>query len=162
MQRAIFVCLVSALACACGGAAPASPAKTPDESSVSVEDMARELEQSERELVAGLGVRAGPSGASQMSSADGTEAEKPAPGASPPPATAPTKPEATPSEGKEPSPAPGSTCGTACKALRSMKRSQTRICELAGSEHERCTWAKERVAEASRRVESAGCRCPRE
>lgn len=56
-------------------------------------------------------------------------------------------------------PRPSSSCETACKALGSMKRSQERICEIAGASHEKCTWAKQKLADASSRVERAGCDC---
>jgi hypothetical protein len=53
----------------------------------------------------------------------------------------------------------GAPCDVACRAFASMKRSAARICELAGSTHERCTRAKARVAEAERRIATAGCEC---
>jgi len=40
-----------------------------------------------------------------------------------------------------------------------MKRSQERICEIAGDSHDKCTWAKQKVADATSRVERAGCDC---
>ena len=56
-------------------------------------------------------------------------------------------------------PRPSSSCETACKALGSMKRSQERICEIAGDSHDKCTWATQKVADATSRVERAGCDC---
>ena len=53
----------------------------------------------------------------------------------------------------------GSACDVACRALRSMRRSAEKICELAGETSTRCARAKSRIARAADRVRDAGCEC---
>jgi len=128
---------------ACGGAAPG--AKGPSSTSGDLDGLAKELEDAERTLGAELGPKRPEP---QPAATPGEDKE--------------SKPEAKPAEpqaGETPSPRQAAPCETACKALASMKRSQERICELAGDSHPRCEWAKQRVADASERVEQAGCSC---
>ncbi len=53
----------------------------------------------------------------------------------------------------------GSPCDMACRALGSMRRSADGICRIVGQGDDRCSRARERVAQAERRVREAGCRC---
>ena len=48
-------------------------------------------------------------------------------------------------------------CSTACTALASMERAATHLCGLAGAADNRCTSARERVKNATARVQAA---CP--
>jgi len=130
---------------ACGGAA-APGAKSP-ETSGDVDALAGEIEAAERDLSAELGPEPGaqPKPTEPAAGGEGMAEEK-----KPEPAATTPSPEASP---------PRSPCETACKALGSMKRSQERICEIAGAAHERCEWAKQRVAAATARIEKAGCSC---
>jgi hypothetical protein len=50
-------------------------------------------------------------------------------------------------------------CSRACDALRSMKRSVDAICDLAGTDDERCTGAQQRLDKGRARVEGASCGC---
>jgi hypothetical protein len=50
-------------------------------------------------------------------------------------------------------------CATACRSLASMKRAEARICELAGENSEKCSWAHARVKDAVDRIQRAGCAC---
>lgn len=64
---------------------------------------------------------------------------------------------------EEPASAParervGSPCDLSCRALGSMRRAQTKICEIAGS-GPRCQRAIDRVQTAAQRVHDAGCEC---
>jgi hypothetical protein len=52
-----------------------------------------------------------------------------------------------------------SPCKSACRALESMRRSATRICEIAGNDNERCTWARQKLSASEERVQRAGCAC---
>lgn len=133
-----------ALASACGGAA-SKGADAPSSSS-ELDELSQDIEASALSI-AGLA---------------------PAPASGPPPAQA--EPMEEPhSENKKgeggdtaatQAPArPVSSCETACKALGSMRRSQSRICELAGESHDKCVWAKQKVADAASRLERAGCGC---
>jgi hypothetical protein len=67
---------------------------------------------------------------------------------------------AEPARPPEPTSAPKpSPCDVACRALDSMRRSATRICELTGDADERCNGARTRVTRAAQQVERAGCAC---
>ena len=136
---------------ACGGAAPA--AKGPASSTGDVDALTDELEAAERTLAAELGPPpaappppAEPAAGGEGRAAEEKKTEEPAATPSPEPAA-----QAAP---------PRSPCETSCKALGSMKRSQARICEIVGEAHARCEWAKQKVTEATTRVERAGCECP--
>lgn len=50
-----------------------------------------------------------------------------------------------------------SECTSACRALASMERAATHLCDL--DEATECTSAKERVARARTKVKTAGCTC---
>lgn len=52
-----------------------------------------------------------------------------------------------------------SPCVTACRALASMDRAATHICQLAGSDDARCTNARERVRLATERVRQSCSDC---
>ncbi|MBK7582726.1 MAG: hypothetical protein IPI67_21335 [Myxococcales bacterium] len=157
LRYVLWFCSVCALG-ACGGAA--AP-KAPGSTGQSVEQLADELEQAELALGRELGglpaAQAGPADAAagKPPTPDAEEKKPEDPAA---PAPLPAQPAPTPTTEAAPS-APRSPCETACKALASMRRSQERICEIAGDEHERCGWAKKRVSDASERVEHAGCSC---
>ena len=56
----------------------------------------------------------------------------------------------------EPTPA---VCGSACQALRSMRRAVGGICRLAGDGSERCERARTTLARSEVRVQDAGCSC---
>lgn len=143
--------LLPILVAGCGGGMPA--AGSVDGAPVDeIEEMERELLEVERELLAGAKEAEpsdGPAGAEGGLAAPATATEEPA--ASPPPHS--EKVDETSDERER------SSCKTACRALASMRRSADRICELAGAEHERCSWARERVADATGRVQRAGCSC---
>lgn len=53
----------------------------------------------------------------------------------------------------------GERCSLACRALGSMDRSASRICELAGDDDERCQSARDRVSKARAIVERACSAC---
>jgi hypothetical protein len=159
--RASMLCGCLTLLGACGGAA--GGAKSPD-ATEDVDSLARDLEAAEQTLAGEIGGRAQLPGAGStvtessrppeptggQSADELKKSEAPAVDAPPPPA------QSSPSPASPPA---GPPCETACKALASMKRSQTRICDLAGAGHERCSWAKQKVADATARVERAGCAC---
>jgi hypothetical protein len=147
-KRVLLVLGVATLA-ACGGAPgeAASPSSAQDAPS-DLEALAEQIETAERSLSAQLGADspATPAAGQPGPEPEGTQ-KKPAvhePGG----LTA----EQSPSQ-------PSSPCETACKALASMRRSQERICELTTPTHERCEWAKQKVADATARVDRAGCAC---
>ncbi len=145
VASATFVLGFASVLGACGGAA-APGVKSSETPSDDLDTLASEIESAERELAAELGARTAdtPKPTEPAAGGEGMVEEKKA------------EPTATPSpEAARPS----SPCETACKALGSMKRSQQRICEIAGAAHERCEWAKQRVTEATSRVEKAGCSC---
>ena len=50
-------------------------------------------------------------------------------------------------------------CDRVCDALASMRRSADAICELAGSDDERCGRAREKLKSNTTRISAAGCRC---
>lgn len=50
-----------------------------------------------------------------------------------------------------------SPCHGACRAYASMKRAATRLCDLAGNEHDLCAAAQERIDRANKRLKAA---CP--
>lgn len=137
---------------ACGGAAPA--AKAPDSTGGDVDALAEDIEAAERTLAAELGQpAAAPAPAEPAAGSEG--------GPGPSAEEKKAEPAATPSPEPVAQAAPSRTpCETACKALGSMKRSRARICELAGEAHARCEWATQKVADATVRVERAGCECP--
>jgi hypothetical protein len=56
----------------------------------------------------------------------------------------------------------GNVCSRACRALRSMQRAASRMCELASSSNEkaRCTEANQRYRDARDRVRGACQTCP--
>lgn len=53
----------------------------------------------------------------------------------------------------------GSPCDVACRALKSIRFAATRICELTGEGHRRCSSAQSRAQRATQRVEGGGCGC---
>ncbi len=139
---------------ACGGA-PAKSA-TPTGGASELEGLTEDIEAAARTLgeldapVASAPGAAGPPPQAEPV----TESKKSEPGKPDQPAEGGDAGQSQPAP-----PRPSSSCETACKALGSMKRSQERICEIAGASHEKCTWAKQKVADASSRVERAGCEC---
>jgi len=50
-------------------------------------------------------------------------------------------------------------CPTMCRALASMRRAADAICRIDGEASESCRRAQGRVAEAARKVATAGCDC---
>lgn len=55
-----------------------------------------------------------------------------------------------------------SDCALACRAFASMRRAAERICSLTGEADARCSRARSRVDEATRRIARAECVCPAE
>lgn len=145
---------------ACGGGMPPSGSVAPDELD-QIEAIASELREAERELVAEAGgaAQAAADAPVPTPSSPSAEPEEPAGEVSPSTAAEPKTEGSQPGAVKTADERRGGSCETACKALASMRRSADRICELAGSAHERCAWARSRVADASERVQRAGCRC---
>jgi hypothetical protein len=119
---------------------PAEPAavpvadEKPPERDDDVEALQRQLDESERDLQAGLGTPA--------SEPEGKTGE--------------TGPGAKPSAAQPRRQAP---CDVACRALESMKRSAERICELTDQADARCTGADARVRRGTEQVTRAGCAC---
>lgn len=150
VQSSVLGLWLTILAQGCGGAG-APGAKGPARAADDVEQLAEEVLAAEQALLAERQGAAPPAQAPGTTPAEGGEEAK---HAEPAPAPA-ESPSAEPTATSKPT----SPCETACKALASMKRSQERICEITGPAHEKCEWAKRKVADATARVESAGCRC---
>ena len=53
----------------------------------------------------------------------------------------------------------GNDCGTACRALGSMKRAKDNICAITGADDARCERAVDQVTVAARRVRAACGEC---
>lgn len=80
----------------------------------------------------------------------------------PPPAAPASAPSVEEAEGADRDDAPrasGSPCGTACRALGSMRRSAERICELVPTDDARCLDARRRTDSSAARVAASGCGC---
>lgn len=150
----VFVLSMGASACASRPAAPATdtPATGAPEAGVSSEepldldDAARRFEQAEQEIgtlfaAADKTKDADAAGKPTMSNRDETA---PMPQA-PPPDVAQSR--------------PPDRCDRACRALRSMKRSADRLCELTGGDDPRCSDVLARYERAGRRVRDACAEC---
>jgi hypothetical protein len=73
---------------------------------------------------------------------------------------------AAPAAAAPPSPEPesdaGNDCELACRAFASMRRAADRICAIAGEADARCERARQRVEEAEQRITQARCTCSEE
>lgn len=149
-QWVLWLGCVAALT-ACGGSA--GKAGSPERPADTVDSLADSIEAEERSLRAELGpppAAAPAAGKPALDTGLTAEETKAAESVSNQPEPSPTS---------EAPPRAVAPCETACKALASMRRSQERICEIAGTAHERCEWAKRKVGDAVARVEAAGCVC---
>jgi hypothetical protein len=160
----------------CGGAASYGGADSPA-AGKEAPGAIDELTQYEREIALALGepmpqgAYAQPPGLSQQQSG-----QYPSPTATmppPPPNSPPNDTMTKPSEGEakraEASAEPAQTdatpvmadpCAIACRALASMGRSAEHICDLAGTNDERCSHARDRVRNAEDRVRQRCPACP--
>ncbi len=76
------------------------------------------------------------------------------------PATkAPAKPPGLPAGEPGAVTASASRCDIACRAFHSMRRAADNLCELTGDADDHCRRARDRVAQAARRIADAGCQC---
>lgn len=166
---------VTVLAFGCGGSMP--PAEDSATQAPGGDPWAA-LDQAEREVHLALGVppaqmtpgmadEARGGAVAQQAAPEPTYAAPPtAPTAyAPPPGEAVGKTEAeakraeAPARPADAAPRPVSTdpCATACRALDSMERAATHLCDLAGAEATRCASAKDRLRKAEELVRQ---RCP--
>jgi hypothetical protein len=147
--------------------APESPA-TEDAAPTNAEEALDELSRAEQELDRLLPA------SSRFATAPGSAAPPPPSpsGAYGQPAEAPRSP---PVQAPEPAVAPAAKrdearemsaqsegadgCATACRALSSMRRAATHLCDLAGDSDARCDSAKGRVANAEERVRASCSEC---
>lgn len=120
-------------------AAPAAPAEYAAPPSAG--DAQAELDRAEGELARAIGGLT--PGAGQPSGDKG--------------ANAPDQPSMKEDRSDGAAPAAGDRCEIACRALGSMERATSHLCDLAGDGDDRCSSAKERVASAKERVVAA---CP--
>ncbi|MDI1481389.1 hypothetical protein [Polyangium sp. y55x31] len=166
------------IAVGCGGSVP-SP-QSEGMTSAPPEDPVAALDQAEREVQVALGLyptRPLQAMAQEQSTYGGAQSQQ-SPYAAPPPpappaAPAPTTTAPAPAETKaeteakraervspgadEASPVSQDPCMTACRALQSMGRAATHLCDLAGEGDTRCANAKDRVRRAEDLVRQ---RCP--
>lgn len=166
------------IAVGCGGSVP-SP-QSEGMTAVPPEDPVAALDQAEREVQVALGLYPTPPMQALAQPTYGGVQSQQTPYAAPPPpappaAPAPTTTAPAPAERKaeteakraervspgadEASPVSQDPCMTACRALQSMGRAATHLCELAadGEGHARCANAKDRVRRAEDLVRQ---RCP--
>lgn len=164
--------MLVALAAGCGAAAPKmapeAPAgaadATPSTADEALDELARAEQELERLLPAGSRFATAPGNAAppapRAMSVSGAPADAaPAPAAPPPePVSAPP---AKQGEAREMSAQTEGAdgCATACRALSSMRRAATHLCELAGDGDARCDSAKGRVANAEERVRASCSDC---
>lgn len=142
----------------CGGAM--APAKTAAPTTVG--EAQSELDRAEADLGRVLG--SAPAGGFGAYGQPAAPAAPPAAAEAPPPPPAPeaqapvtmSAPEQA-SEAEEQDRAATDPCAVACKALASMERAATYLCDLAGDTDARCTNARARVHGAGERVHAA---CP--
>ncbi|MDC3961176.1 hypothetical protein [Polyangium jinanense] len=158
------------LALGCGGSVP-----SPGATGAPPQDPAAALDQAEREVHSALGLYpTPPMQAMAQQATTGTQPTFAAPPPAPPPLTPTPAPTAiTPAhpdrkvetEAKraeapsadEATPVSDDPCMTACRALQSMGRAATHLCDLAGEDDARCASAKDRVRKAEDLVRQ---RCP--
>lgn len=169
--------LIALLAAGCGAAAPQmapeAPASKAAETPTTTDDALAQLDRAELELDQLLPRREGypssfatpPGGAAapppppspygQPSAAPApTSPAKPAPADAAPVTAAPEKEARAMSQGEG-----ADGCATACRALSSMRRAASHLCELAGDGDTRCDSAKTRVASAEERVRASCSDC---
>ncbi len=161
LARAGLTAAVAFGMAACGGSAlPASDTTETPSSDTLARELERSADEMQREL-SKLEPQKKPdtpdadTGGVGQTGGEETGGEVPAAPSPPPPA-----PESAATDARdEEEPSPRQRCETACRALGSMKRTADRICEIVGDTHEKCTWARGRVSDATERVERAGCEC---
>lgn len=166
--------MLVALAAGCGAAAPKmSPGSpggvegaaplTPDEA---MEDLTRAEQELDRLLPGGPRFATAPGSAAppppsasgaygqpvQAPAAPATSAPEPSPAEAAPAKQAEAREMSAQSEAAD-------GCATACRALSSMRRAATHLCELAGDEDARCDSARGRVASAEERVRASCSEC---
>jgi hypothetical protein len=121
--------------CARDAKSPETPAADSPSQSSSTDDALADLQRAERELEGALSSRAY---------------------AGPPADKAPTKKEEEERSGGAEGQA-GDACGTACRALASMRRASEHLCGLTGDTDARCSDARSRLERAEGRVRAS---CP--
>jgi hypothetical protein len=145
-------------------AEPSAAAPGPGQARLSELDaLEHDLDLSEQRLAEHLGEASpappgaeAPSDAASGWEASGAGAEAPA---APAPATSPRPPTKVESRSEEQARARADdVCTLSCRALQSMRRAATGICELVPGSL-RCASAERRVEAASAKVNRAGCEC---
>jgi hypothetical protein len=133
---------------AISGCAKNSRSASPDSPTPSLSHAEAEFYQNERELQQLLG-RTGTE-RKDGSGAGGANVVVPAP-----PSTRYTVPDGTSST----TPTSTNACGTACKALASMRRSAQTICEISGDDSPKCKQIRQKLDDNTDFVKSRGCQC---
>lgn len=152
--RAASIALFSLGLAACGGASPQSAYPQQEPLPATADETMVSLNRAEDDLRLALGK--GSTGAPSASSLGQPGAASPPPPASPPspsPASADERPS---SAASGPAAQSSDPCANVCRALASMERAATHLCDLAGSDDARCEVAKSRVKSASLLVRD-GC-----
>ena len=161
----------------CGGGMP-QPGREGLTAAPGNEDPAAALDRAERDVQLALGMYPAPVAQGTASQSYGGAAQQPspqqAPFATPPPAPTATLPpppsdparkaeseakhaEATAGADADATPVSADPCFTACRALHSMGRAATHLCDMAGEDNDRCASAKDRLRRAEELVRQ---RCP--
>jgi hypothetical protein len=158
----LLLCAAAALTAGCGGAAVSGGGNTTaapmmEEAGPPPSDVPSaltRLDQAESQLAQALG---DPTFAEPPKPAEAQAGASPT-SAPPPPPAAPAEAAAADSAGQSAS--PPDPCVTACRALASMGRSATHVCDLAGEGDARCEDARSRVSRATDRVRARCPSCP--